>query len=166
MSRTSAMHDAITNAVRLLRAEPDFDQVDVIDGPPFEWEPLRVVEQRGDGRRYLFVGAVPDSDDGDAAKGKQEFGGTGGAARSRDERFTVSCTAVVLDGGEDVPAVRAELFDMLAVVERVLLFDPTLDDAVLYSEFAGVDSLNQFFTDRGLTERATFDIACRAYLTS
>jgi hypothetical protein len=157
----------MTNVTVMLKAEPDLAEVDVHDGPPFTWDPLKTaLPQYGDGRRFLFVGALPDTDDGDSAKGQQQFGGTGGAARSRDERFTVNCTAVVLDGGEDVPAVRGELFAMLAVVERVLLFDPTLNDAVLYSEFAGVDSHNQFFTDQGLTERATFDIACRAYLTS
>ena len=167
MSRTTAMHDAIVSAVRNLKAEPNLEGVDVIDGPPFEWDPLRVPKQYGDGRRFLFVGALPDTVDGDSAKGMQQtFGGTGGAARSRDERFVINCTGIVLDGGEDVPAVRAELFAMLEVVERVLLTDPTLDDAVLYSEFAGVDSLNQFFTENALTERVTFDIACRAYLTS
>lgn len=164
--RTSAVHAAILAAVALFRAEAALSTVDVIDGPPFEWNPLRVPEQRGDGRRYLFVGATPDGDDGDAATGSQAFGGTGGAARSRDERFAITSTALVLDGGQDAPAVRAELFSLLSVVETVLLSHVDLSGAVLYSEFGGVEKLKQFYGDHGLTVSAQFDIACRAYLTS
>lgn len=160
------MHLAIVAAVARFSGDAGLSGVDVVDGPPFEWDPLRTRVQSGDGRRYIFVGARPNSDDGNSGDGAQNFGGTGGAARSRDDRFAILCTALVLDGGEDVPAVRAELFAMLAAVENQLLLDPTLNDSVLYSEFAGIGSLNQFFTDRGLTERATFDISCRSYLTS
>lgn len=166
MSRTSAMHAAIVAVVALLKAEPALSTVDVIDGPPFEWNPLRVADQYGDGRRYLFVGATPEGDDGDSASGTQTFGGTGGAARSRDERFSITSTALILDGGQNVPAVRAELFALLVVVETVLLAHIDLSGTVLYSEFAGVERLKQFYADHGLTVSGQFDIACRAYLTS
>ncbi len=166
MSRTSTIHEAIVAAVALFQAQPGLSAVDVIDGPPFEWNPLRAVSQRSNGQRFLFIGATPDDDDGDAATGTQSFGGTGGAARSRDERFTITCVGMVLDGGEDLTMWRGELFAMLRDVEQVLLDNIDLSGAVLYSEFAGIEKLKQFYTARGLTVSAQFNIACRAYLTS
>jgi hypothetical protein len=168
--RTSAMHAAIAAAVDLLRAEPAMNGVDIIDGPPFEWNPLRVNEQRGDGRRYLFIGADPDGEDGDSATGNQEWAGTG-LPRDKDERFSITCVGILIDGGEDMRACRGELFDVLSTLESVLLAHIDLGDGitagpVLYSGFAGVERLRQFFTDRGLTISAQFNIDCRAFLTS
>lgn len=165
------MHEAISAVVDLLSAEASLLTVDVIDGPPFEWNPFRIAgQQRGDGRRFLLIGTDPDGDDGDSATGSQEWGGTG-LPRDKDEKFTISCVALVMDGGENVRACRGELFDMLRIVETVLLAHIDLGDGltagpVLYSGFAGVDRLRQFFSDRGITIQAQFGIDCRAYLTN
>jgi len=165
------MHAAIVAAVDLIAADAAMSTVDVIDGPPFEWNPLRTAgEQRGDGRRYLFIGADVDGEDGDSATGEQQWGGTG-LPRDKDERFTIGCVALVMDGGEDVRGCRAELFEILRTVETVLLAHIDLGDGVtagpvLYSGFGGVDRLRQFFTDRGVTIQVQFGIDCRAYLTS
>jgi hypothetical protein len=77
----------------------------------------------------------------------------------------------VIDGGEDMRACRGELFDVLKEVETILLAHIDLGDGitagpVLYSGFAGVNKLKQFYSDRGLTISAQFNIDCRAYLTS
>ena len=164
------MHEAISAAVDLLRASADLTTVDVVDGPPLDWDPLTVAQQNGDGRRFLFVGAELDSDDGDSATGSQAWGGTG-QPRDKDENFTISCVAMLIDGGSDLRACRGELFDVLIAVETQLLahLDLSLDATpgpVLYAGFAGVERLRQFYNDRGLIISAQFDIACRAYLTN
>ncbi len=168
--RTSAVHEAIAAAVDLFTADPAMSGVDVIDGPPFEWNPLRVKEQKGDGRRFLFIGADPDGEDGDSVTGAQEWAGTG-LPRDKDERFSISCVGIILDGGEDLRACRAELFAVLSTLESVLLAHIDLGDGmtagpVLYCGFAGIERLRQFYTDRGLTISAQFNIDCRAYLTN
>jgi hypothetical protein len=166
------MHAAIVAAVDLFRADPGMTGVDIIDGPPFEWNPLRITEQKGDGRRFIFIGADPDGEDGDSATGAQEWGGTG-LPRDKDERFTIACVGIIVDGGEDMRACRGELFGVLSTLEDVLLAHIDLGDGtgmgngpVLYSGFAGVERLRQFYTDRGLTISAQFGIDCRAYLTN
>lgn len=169
--RTSAIHEAISAVVELLRAVPDLDRVSVVDGPPFEWNPLRVPNLTGDGRRFIFIGADPDGDDGESAAAVQNWAGTG-LPRDKDENFTISCVGLVLDGGENVGQYRGECFAMISEVETVLLehidlsADSLTPGPVLYSGFAGVRNLKQFYTDQGTTISAQFDIACRAYLTS
>lgn len=167
--RTSAMHAAICGAVDVLT--PALIDIDTIDGPPLDWDPLAIPgPQTGDGRRFVFIGADPDSDDGDSAKAEQTWAGTG-FPRDKDENFTISCVALLIDGGQDIRACRGEMFALLTTVETELLahIDLSTDATpgpVLYAGFAGVGNLRQFYTDRGLTISAQFDIACRAYLTS
>lgn len=169
--RTSAMHEAITSVVRLLRARSALDGVCIVDGPPFEWNPLRVPKETGDGRQYLFVGADPDGEDGDAATGEQNWAGTG-LPRDKDERFVIRSVGLVMDGGQDIESYRGELFDNIHQVEQMLLEridlspDGIAPGPVLYSGFAGVERLRQFYSDQGCTVSAQFNIGCRAYLTS
>jgi hypothetical protein len=165
------MFRAIQSSCALLRASTDLSTVDVVNGPPLDWDPLALpVAQYGDGRRFVFVGADPDSDDGNSASAAQEWAGTG-LPRDKDENFTIQCVAIVLDGSNVIEQAQDDIEGVLVAVETQLLahLDLSLDATpgpVLYAGFAGVNQLRQFYTDRGLTISAQFDIACRAYLTN
>ena len=167
MSLTSAVPGAIDALVSALQGDPQLSTVDVIDGPLLDWDSMRpAAGQRGDGRRWLVIGAQPDDED-TASQGEQTWGATGsGVAHSRDETFAIFCTAVGFDGGQDVRALRVAVFDMLARVELILRSDPSIGGAVLYSRFGGVTELRQAASTKGITVDALFNVQCRAYLTA
>jgi hypothetical protein len=169
--RTTATIRAIQSTVALLRAVPALALVDIVNGPPIEWDPLTLAnDQYGDGRCFVFIGADLDSDEGDSATGSQAWAGTG-FPRDKDENFTISCVAMLFDGSTDIEQAQNDIEAVLIAIETQLLahLDLSLDSTpgpVLFAGFAGIDHLRQFYTDRGLTISAQFDIACRAYLTS
>lgn len=169
MALTSAVPGALDALVAMLLDDVPLAGVDVVDGPLADWAVMRPVGrgQRGDGRRWLVIGAQPD-DGNRSAEGEQEWGGTGTGQNhhSRDERFAIYCTAVSFGGGQSVQPVRAAAFGMVSRVELLLRADPSIGGSVLYSAFGGVTELRQAAHEKGLTVDVLFNIQCRAYLTS
>lgn len=161
MAETSAIVPAIEALLAALAARPALSRVDVVDGPPLDWDEMRLPDpERGDGTRYLFVGASPEDDT--AAEGAQDFNAAG--AVSRDEMFTVACTAVAVDGGGVMATARARARALVAEVEQCIRADVTIGDTVLYSRVSTVDRLDQEQNDRGASVVIVFSVACRAYL--
>jgi len=163
---TSAMFAAVDALIDLLESDPELSEVDVLDGPPLDWDAMTPAEgQRGDGSAWLVIGAQPDGDR--AVEGGQEWGATGtGMSHSRDERFAILCTAVAYNGGQDTKATRDVTKALTARVETLLREDPTIGETVLYSEFGGITELNQARSSKGITVDALFFIAARAYLNA
>lgn len=149
---TDALLAALTTAVGAT--------TNVIDGPPLSWDNVTAAADAVTENRWLFVGATLDTDT--SADGTQDFNAAG--AVSRDELFTIYCTALVWDGDQTMKTRRDDAFGLVAACEQTIRTDPTLNAAVLYSRMAGVTSAAQRQTDRGTDCTVTFTVACRAYL--
>jgi hypothetical protein len=160
---TSRMVPAIESLVAILAARPALSKVDVVDGPPLDWDELKLpVPQLGDGKRFLFIGASPGDDD-TAAEGAQDFNAAG--AVSRDETFAIICSALGIDGGGDMKVARGYASALVAEVEQTIRSDVTIGDTVLYSRLSTVDRLDQEQNSRGASVTFVFRIAARAYLS-
>jgi hypothetical protein len=160
---TSRMVPAIEALIDRLRARPALSKVDVVDGPALDWDEVKLATpQKGDGRRFLFIGASPGDDD-TAAEGSQDFNAAG--AVSRDEVFAIVCSAVGVDGGGDMRTARGYASALVAEVEQCIREDVTIGDTVLYSRLSTVDRLDQEQNSRGASVTTVFRISARAYLS-
>ncbi|TCO47302.1 hypothetical protein [Actinocrispum wychmicini] len=137
-------------------AEP-LHGVHVYDGPPVTdlSDPL-----------MLFLGDTPDTLE--SVTGTQTFAELGGA--SRDETFSISCTAVARSGDTDMKARRDAAHAIMAAVERLLRpgepgADITLGGAVLWAQVGGDIVLSQLQYAKGSLARLRFAVTCRARLT-
>jgi hypothetical protein len=132
----------------------------VVDGPPLAWDFLSTSDSVSE-NRYLFIGATPDSDT--SFEADQDFNAAG--AVSRDEHFTVYCTAYVWAGDNTMKTRRDDAFGIVASVETAIRADPSLGNAVLYSRMSGITSASQSQSEQGSEVTVTFTVACRAYLS-
>lgn len=157
-SRIPAAIDALMAAV----AGPSaFTQAtNVIDGPPASWDNVALVEPAVSETHYLFVGSRPDEDF--AVEGPHDFNAAG--AVSMDERFTITCTAVVLSGDLKIKPLRDDAFGIVAVVDQACRADPSLGQAVLYSRMSGVTGYAPEQYEGGAAVTVVFTVDCRAYL--
>ena len=161
MPTTTRIGAAVTALHTAATARPALSKVDVVDGPPLDWGEIQLPQNaRGDGRRFLFIGAQPDSDT--AAESTMDYNAAG--AVSRDETFYVLCTVVGWQGGKSMKKSRDAAESVLAEVDKMIQADPTLGGVVLYSRVATVDSLDQPPNGRGASAPYVFRVACRAYL--
>lgn len=151
----SAVPAAIANLLVILRARPALqDGVLILDGPPV-----------GDVSRadVFSVGWSPDGDL--AAEIAQDFNAAG--ARTRDEVFAINCYLDVWNGGDDIAATRARVFDLFAEIEMALRASdlapeaPTLNGAVQWAHLTK-GALRQTFTDKGARVALTFAVSCQA----
>jgi hypothetical protein len=154
-SRIPAALDALRAA-----AVAALPTVTVVDGPPLDWDTVQVAVNAVSDRQFLFVGALVGVDV--AVVGEQEFNAAG--AVSRDERFTINCTAWCNAGESDVKARRDEAFAVVAAVEQFIRTDPSLGGAVLYARVAEVGRVGLRQTEQGADATVEFTVACRAYL--
>lgn len=134
--------------------------VNVVDGPPLDWQDIQLATDAVSEHSYLFIGADPDT--ATSADGTQDFNAAG--AVSRDEVFTIYNTALVWAGDLNIKQRRDDAFALVAAVEEAIRADPSLGDAVLYSRMSGVTAATQSLNDRGSTCVVTFTVAARAYL--
>jgi hypothetical protein len=155
-SRIPATIDALLAVVGPAAGE----DVNVVDGPPLSWDATELAQDAVSETSYLFVGAIPDSDV--AADGTQDFNAAG--AVSRDERFTINCTAFVWSGDQTIKTVRDAAFGLVAVVEQAIRDDPSLGGAVLYSRMSGVIGAAQTQDEQGCNCTVMFTVDARAYL--
>lgn len=160
MSHVTSRIPAATDALVSILAAAIGSTVNVVDGPPLSWEDLSLAQDAVTQEAFLFIGAVPDVDT--AMGGTQDFNDAG--AVSRDERFTIHCTAYTLTGAQVVKTVRDSTFSLVASVEQAIRNDPSLSEAVLYSRLAGITAVAQRQTEQGADCTVTFTVACRAYL--
>ena len=163
MADTSRIVPALEALVDRLAARPALSTVDVVDGPPLDWEGIKLpTPQKGDGKRYLFVGASP-GDDETAAEGAQDFNAAG--AVSRDENFAIILSALGIDGGGSMRVARGYARALMTEVEQCIRADVTIGDTVLYSRVSTVDRLDQSQNSGGASATFVFRVACRAYLS-
>lgn len=162
---TSTQNAVLTALVAL--ATPALPGVLVVDGPYNDQSGDQV-----DALQRLFVGA--DNADPDtetvAIEADQVFQNTG--TRNRTERFTVHCTATVLDQsgtGGSITTARSQASAIFAAVETFLRGTNTLPNAaningtVQYSEI-GTSQILQSYIEQGAYVEWRFDIRCTAYL--
>jgi hypothetical protein len=133
----------------------------VVDGPPLAWDAIALPVGAVSEDRFLFVGARPD--DEVPIEGDQDFNAAG--AVSRDETFTIYCTAYVFGGDQAMKTRRDDAFSIVAAVEQAIRTDPSLAGAVLYSRMSGVQSAIPRQTEDGTDMTVVFAVACRSYLT-
>lgn len=151
---TSAVPDAITQLLAILRAQPELEDVHISDGPPV-----------GDVSRVDVI-AVGWSADGDqAVELVQNFNAAG--ARTRDEDFAIHGVIDAWIGDADISIVRARVFELLGVIEEAIRASgpnptaPTLNGAVLWAHLTN-GALRQFFTDQGARAALAFTVTCHA----
>jgi hypothetical protein len=151
---TSRIHDAISALVALCQAQTGtgqpLDEVTVFDGPPGETS----------AQDMLIIGWEPS---GAGVTGDQDFAHLG--AQSRDENFTIACTAHTWATAAEFAAERARAFAVMAAVENTLRPDATglrLNDTVLWAHLAGGIDLVQHRAEQGLVVDLSFHVACRA----
>lgn len=162
MAQTSRMVPAVEALYARLLVRAVLSTVDVVDGPPLDWESLKLAApMKGDGKRYLFVGAAPEDDTG--ATGEQDFNAAG--AVSRDEHFSIVLSTVGVDGGGAIKTARGYASALMAEVEQCIREDPTISDTVLYSRVSTVDKMDQAQNSGGASVTFVFRVACRAYLS-
>jgi len=160
MATTSRIGVAQDALVALAAAQ--LPGVDVVDGPPLNWDQITLaVPQIGDGSRYLFVGAQPQSVTW--VQGQQDFNAAG--AVSRDENFEVFCTALGYSGDGVAKTARDLALAVLAGMEQAIRADPSLGGAVLYSRVSTVDRGDVTLASSGVNVPIVFRVACRAYLS-
>jgi len=156
-SRAGVAQDAL---VALATAQ--LPGVDVVDGPPLNWDQITLaVPQVGDGTRYLFVGAQPQS--ATWLTGQQDFNAAG--AVSRDEHFEIICTALGFSGDGMAKTARDAALAVMAGMEQAIRLDPSLGQAVLYSRVSTVDRGDVTLNASGVNVPIIFRVACRAYLS-
>lgn len=147
---TSAVPAAIDALLEILRAAPELEGVEVIDGPP--------VDDQSEADQ-LCVGYQPG--EGESASMVQDFAYAG--ARRRDEQGVINCWIDTWSGDDEVQPRRQRAFALLAVVEDVLRASdtareaPTLGGVVQWSQLAA-GSLNQVLTDQGMRVGIAFTV--------
>jgi hypothetical protein len=142
--------DTFAAAATLGTATPP---VTVYDGPKATGEAATLI---------LWVGLDdPDSDSAPlAAASDRQWAGLGG----QSETITIYCAAEAWSGADDIRAVRAAAYQIVAAAETLVRADATgfggngltADPGVTASE------LRQNDTDRGAQARVTFQIILRA----
>lgn len=151
---TSAVPGALAALVSILRAAPELEGVEVVDGPP------SVDVSRAD---FLAIGWTPDGEQ--SATFVQDFAYAG--ARARDEEFQITSTIDCWSGDADYGALRQRAFAVAAVVENAIRASganptaPTLNGAVLWAHLTQ-GGLTQSFTDQGARAALAFTVSCRA----
>jgi hypothetical protein len=156
-SRAGVAQDAL---VALATAQ--LPGVDVVDGPPLTWDQIKLAtDQLGDGTRYLFIGAQPQS--ATWLQGQQDFNAAG--AVSRDEHFEIICTALGYSGDGVAKTARDAALAVMAGLEQVIRADPSLGGVVLYSRVSTVDRGDITLNTSGVNVPIIFRVACRAYLS-
>jgi hypothetical protein len=160
MSTTSRIPAACDALIALVTASIG-SSTNVVDGPPLAWDNIQLPTGAVGEDRFLFVGARPD--DENPIEGDQDFNAAG--AVSRDETFTVWCTAFVWGGDQVMKTRRDDAFGIVAAVEQAIRTDPSLAGAVLYSRMSGVQSAIGRQTEDGTDMTVVFAVACRSYLT-
>lgn len=160
MTHTTSRIPAATDALVAVLTSAIGTTTNVVDGPPLNWEGVTIAQGSVSESSFLFIGSIPDSDV--SAEGTQDFNAAG--AVSRDEQFTVYCTAFVWAGDLVVKTVRDAAFAIVAQVEQAIRADPTLNAAVLYSRMSGVTAVAQRQGEDGTDCTVTFTVAARAYL--
>jgi hypothetical protein len=162
MATSTRLGATIDALLAILGSTPSLAEVDIIDGPPLDWGKIRLpVGQKGDGTGFLFIGAAPDSDL--AAESALDWNAAG--AVSRDERLQVVCSAVGWTGDLVAKTARDRVLTLLGYVEAAVHADPSLGQAVLYSEVSSIDRLDYLQTDRGIAAVGVFRVSARAYLS-
>lgn len=162
MAQTSRMVAALEALHARLLLRSALSTVDVIDGPPLDWDSMKLATpMRGDGKRYLFVGSSPDDQTG--ASGEQDFNAAG--AVSRDEVFSIVLSSVGVSGDGVIRTARGYADALKAEVEQCIREDPTISDTVLYSRVSTVDKMDQAQNSGGASVTFVFRVACRAYLS-
>lgn len=154
-SRLPATIDALVAAVTPVIGAT----VNVVDGPPLSWQTLALAQGAVTQSGYLFIGAQPNDDGGDAA---QDFNAAG--AVSRDEQITVWCGAYANSGDQVMKTARDAAFGIVAAVEQAIRTDPTLGNAVLYSRVDNSGKYHPRQTKSGCDVFVVFSVAARAYL--
>jgi hypothetical protein len=160
MSTTSRIPAAVDALITALNTAIGVT-TNVVDGPPLAWDNIQLPAGAVVEERFLFVGARPD--DENPIEGDQDFNAAG--AVSRDETFTIWCTAFVWGGDQVMKTRRDDAFGIVAAVEQAIRTDPSLAGAVLYSRMSGVQSAIGRQTEDGTDMTVVFAVACRAYLT-
>lgn len=157
--RTSAIPDAIDALVALAEANTDvgqvFDGVVIFDGPPPD-DPSEQV--------YLCIGDTPD-DDSPGVTGEQSFEALGG--NSKNEAFTIYCTAISRSGDTNVKAERDRAFAVMGGLERLLRqgepgSNARLGGVVQWAAIGGEENYTAIQTSKGALVEVGFTIACRA----
>jgi hypothetical protein len=151
VSQQPAVLDALVAI--LTTALPD---VRVLDGPGISDDSTSL---------WLFVGDDdPDSTDAPTAvDGSQSWAGLG--RRSRDEEFTVWCTAVAWSGDDPLKPVRDAAYGIVVQMEASITGDPTLGGIALWCGL-GTVRLRQNVTDRGAEAHVTVGVDVRTRLSS
>ena len=80
------------------------------------------------------------------------------------ERYTIACTAEVLDPGADMGAARTRAYQLHAACGAAIAVDRTLGGKVLRAT-AGLGSLEQQQQQNGALARVTFGVDIDAYTT-
>ena len=119
---------------------------------------------------HILVGGSMDEDTASGEQTRAELG-----SLSRSDRFDILVQCGAYSGGGTQKAVRDRAYAGMAVAETVVRADPTLGGAVLDSQVAGQDSLDQRpptdINDAGeevvVGRKAvvTFRIACLGWIT-
>ena len=136
--------------------------VSVVDGPPLQWNPLKLPDPGGpSASKVLLVGATPNGDS--SADGVEDFNAAGNV--SRDERFSIHCTAWSGAAGGTAKNRRDDAFAVVAAVERALRTDGTLGGAVLYAGPVSVIRHQSRQTEGGPDCVVEFDVPVRSYLS-
>lgn len=153
MALTTAVPGTIDALVALFAGALDPDAV--IDGPGLsDYEP----------GSYVLVGV--DDPDGEAlisaADAEQSWAWLGHAAR--DEKFTIPCAAVCIDGDDDQKAARDGAYAVLATIVDALTTDPSLGGLLLYSAGVIGHQLQQAQVEHGALAIVQFRVECRARL--
>lgn len=128
--------------------------VKVADGPQVNSDPSPA---------WLFVG----SDGGEPS----EFMESANAQQSwlafnkiKREDGSVTCAAVVVQGGTDVPTVRAAAYGVVSAAEDVLRTDPMLGGAVSLQAYLSSHQLFVKQTNDGVVARVVFTVTYQAQI--
>ncbi|MFJ2477118.1 hypothetical protein ACIOWI_29790 [Streptomyces sp. NPDC087659] len=151
---TSAVPRAIDALLAILRAAPDLEGVDIIDGPPVSDMSTR---------ELVAVGWQPESFEGAAFV--QDFASAG--ARNRDENLTITGWVDTWNGDRDMQVVRLRVFALLGVIEDAIRASgsqpmaPTLNGTVQWAHLtSGV--LQQANTEQGVRAGIAFTVSGHA----
>lgn len=141
---TSSVPTAKANLAAQLAARAGLNGVQVTNGPPLP----------NPSREFIWVGA---------AEGSQEIATMSG---TRAEQYGINVIISVLREGTDIVAADTRCFALAAEVEQQLRSDPTINNAVTYSQF-GEFRLGEYVAPDGMNRvsELTVTVACEHWLT-
>lgn len=128
--------------------------VQVADGPQVNSDPSPA---------WLFVGSDggAPSEFMEAANAQQSWLAFGKIKR---EDGSVTCAAVVVQGGTDIPSARAAVYGIVSAAEDLLRTDPTLGGVVSLQSYLSSHRCLVMQTNDGVVARVVFTVTYQAQL--